>query len=391
MRLSQERDDSGSAMIIAVTVVLVITTLSLGMLARSLNGLSTARRQQDFAGALGAADAGLSDALFRLDQVGVGAVSGFCVGPSCTVGALPDHPGVIYKATVVDNNTMTIRSRGTVNGIPHAMEATIRRDGAYPFAIFGNSSLTFNGNSGGNIYSVDASGTTVATPEADAGSNGTITCNGSSPAQHHVVYSGGSTNCSFPINATGSYTPQDPVTSCPAAPNTPTTPCLPATYTACPAGGNFPSVVIPAAYYCTSSVTMPSTVSVGAGSGNGGVVEIFIIPSSGTADFNMPGSDVNVGGDPTKFRVYLAGAGNVVVGNGANAGNFTGIMFAPNSSMTSNGCKVGWRGALVFNTATCNGGPHLSVQYDTRVAALVQQNWSVHNYHEIPSSQVVVP
>jgi hypothetical protein len=390
-------DDRGSAMIIAITVVLITTTLSLGLLARALNGLSTSRHTQDFSGALASADAGLSDALFRVDQRGTGLAANFCVGTGCPVTSVTGSPGVVYKATAVDNNTYLVKAKGLVNGVPHGIEATLRRDLAFPFAIFGSSSLTFNGNSDDQIYTVDADGHQIAQPPADAGSNGTITCNGGSqhPANHHIVYPGGSTNCSFPINATGVYQPHDPVPSCPAPTNTtPATPCVPSPNNGCPVGGLFPPIVNPGVYYCTSTVTMPSTVTVGSGTTNGGVVEIYVIPSSGTADFNFDGSngsDVNVGGDPTKFRVYMAGAGNVNPGNGGNAGKFTGIMYAPSSNMTSNGCKVEWRGALVFNNATCNGGPHLSVKYDVRVTSLVQANWSVHNYHEIPSNQVVVP
>jgi hypothetical protein len=392
MRLKRNDDERGAAMIIAVTVMLIASTLAIGLLARSLNGMSNSRRQQDFSAALARADAGVSDALFRVDQLGTGAPSTFCVGAGCGVTALPGAASVSYKATVVDNNTVLVRSKGVDNGVPHAVEASLQRDIYFPFAVFGNSSLTFNGNSDDQIYTVDPSGNPVSSPDADAGSNGTITCNGAAghPAEHHVVYPGGSTNCSFPINATGTYHPLDPVTTCPAPINVPLTPCVPAGAAACPLGGVFPAIINPGAYYCTSSISFPSTVSIGGGSVNGGVVEIYVIPSSGTADVATD-SDINVNGDPTKFRVFVAGAGNINPGNGSHAGAFTGIMYAPSSNMTANGCKVDWRGAIVFNAMTCNGGPHLSVRYDTRVAALVQQNWSVHNYHEIPSTQVVVP
>ena len=54
-------------------------------------------------------------------------------------------------------------------------------------------------------------------------------------------------------------------------------------------------------------------------------------------------------------------------------------------------CKANWRGALVLNTFTCNGGPHLSVQYDSRMQTITQSSWTVTNYTEIPSSQVTLP
>lgn len=395
MRLMHRKDDQGSAMVIAMTVVLITATLSLGLLARALNGMSTSRRSQDFNGALASADAGLSDALFRMDQIGVNVASSFCVGSGgCTVASIPGNPDVVYKATALNNNTYLVQSKGTINGVPHAIEATVRRDLAYPFAVFGDSSLDFNGNSDDKIYTVDENGNPIAQPEAHAGSNGTITCNGgaSKPAKKHVVYPGGSTNCSFPISADDTYQPLDPVNSCPAPVNTPPTPCLPSSYNPCPAGGVFPAIINPGVYYCTSTVTLQPVTTIGGGSTNNGVVEIFVIPpGNSSAQIVMPDAKINEGGDPSKFRMYLAGSGDVNVGNGDNAASYTGIMYAPSSNMTSNGCKVVWRGAIVFNKATCNGGAHLTVLYDIRVTSVLQANWTVRNYHEIPSNQVTVP
>jgi len=388
------KDDQGSAMVIAMTVVLITATLSLGLLARALNGLSSSRSSQDFSGALASADAGLSDALFRMDQIGTDLASTFCVGAGCTVTSVPGNAGVVYKATAVNNNTYLVQAKGMENGVPHAIEATVRRDLAFPFAVFGDSSIDFNGNSDDKIYTVDENGNPIAEPEAYAGSNGTITCNGGAkhPAKKHVVYPGGSTNCSFPVAAEDAYQPLDPVSSCPAPVNTPPTPCLPATYNACPVGGTFPAIINPGVYYCTSTVNLPPTVTVGAGSTNDGVVEIFVIPpGNSNADINMSGSKINEGGDPTKFRMYMAGSGNVLPGTGDHGATYTGIMYAPSSNMTSNGCKVVWRGAIVFNTVTCNGGAHLTVLYDVRVTSILQANWTVYNYHEVPSNQVSVP
>ena len=99
---------------------------------------------------------------------------------------------------------------------------------------------------------------------------------------------------------------------------------------------------------------------------------------------------VNLNGDPTKLRVYLAG-GTIDPGNGAHSGDFTGILWAPNAQEVNPSCKANWRGALVLNTFTCNGGPHLQVHYDTRMQSIVQTTWTVSNYTEIPSGQVSLP
>jgi hypothetical protein len=48
-------------------------------------------------------------------------------------------------------------------------------------------------------------------------------------------------------------------------------------------------------------------------------------------------------------------------------------------------------GALVIGTYACNGGPNLTVNYDSRLQTLTSQDWHARNYSEIPSSQFSLP
>ena len=66
-------------------------------------------------------------------------------------------------------------------------------------------------------------------------------------------------------------------------------------------------------------------------------------------------------------------------------------MYAPTAQEANPSCNANWRGGLVLNTFTCNGGPHLQVHYDTRMLSLTQSTWTVTNYTEIPSAQVTLP
>src|SRR6185312_15076823 len=88
-------------MVVAVGVIMVLAMLSAAVVARTLSGQKSTRQGQDFSGALANADAGVSDALFRLDQLGSVPAATFCVGSSssCTVHAVPGAPGVTYVAT----------------------------------------------------------------------------------------------------------------------------------------------------------------------------------------------------------------------------------------------------------------------------------------------------
>ncbi len=406
----RERDESGNIIVI-VTIIMVLMLLSAAVVARTLSGLRSTKQGQDFSAALASADAGVADALFRFDQLGAAPAATFCVGANaaCTVASVPGNPTVQYTARRVNDNTYTVLSKGIINGQPHAVQATVSRSYLYPFAIFAKTSITFNGNTGnydpasgnGPVETVDASGNVVKVPPADVATNGQITCNGSnSPAHNQDYFKNGGTSCSNAVLLPGSYNPLNPVLTCPAAPNVPTTPCLPTVHNACPAfNGVLPAALAPGAYYCSqtdlasagNTLSFPSTFTVSAGAANGGVVEIYVIPTN-NANLSVSISDatVNSGGDPTKLRVYLAG-GSIDPGNGAHSGDFTGVMYAPNSQETNASCKANWRGALVVNTFTCNGGPHLQVHYDTRVQSLTQSSWAVSDYTEIPSNQVTLP
>ena len=150
-------------------------------------------------------------------------------------------------------------------------------------------------------------------------------------------------------------------------------------------------------YYCSQTdlpgktLSFPSTFTLAGGTANNGVVEIYVIPTNNT-NITVSISDalVNSGGDPTKLRVYLAG-GTIDPGNGAHSGDFTGIMYAPTAQEANPSCKANWRGALVVNTFTCNGGPHLPVHYDTRMQTITQSLLERQRLHRDPVSQVTLP
>jgi hypothetical protein len=180
--------------------------------------------------------------------------------------------------------------------------------------------------------------------------------------------------------------------------NIPTTPCLPASPNACPAtNGVLPAALTPGVYYCSQndltggSLSFPSTFTVGPGLGNGGAVDIYIIPTDGTnITLSIADATVNQNGDPTKLRIYMKG-GKIDPGNGAHSGDFTGILWAPSAEEVNPSCKANWRGALVLNVFTCDGGAHLSVKYDSRMQSITQSSWTVKNYTEIPSDSFSLP
>jgi hypothetical protein len=403
-------------MIVAVGVIMVLAMLSAAVVARTLAGIRSTRQGQDFSGALANADAGVSDALFRIDQLGTAPAATFCVGnsPSCTVSSVPGAPGVQYVASRDTSdplgNTYIVKSKGVVNGQPHAVRATVTRAFTFPFAIFTKTVLDFNGNTTnfdrtscqGPVETVDSNNNVVCSPAADVATNGQIICHGSaSPAHQQDYYKGGGTNCQNGYLVPGNYNPQNPLLSCPAPPNVPKTPCLPDPHLPCPTSAALsyvlPATLLPGDYYCSQTdlgggrsptLSFPNTFTVGGATGQ---VAIYLIPTDGSnITVSIADATVNDGGDPTRLAVYLAG-GKVDPGNGSHSGAFTGLMWAPNAAEVNPSCNANWRGSVVVNAFTCNGGPHLGVRYDTRMQSLVDEQWTVTNWTEIPSPDVVFP
>ena len=378
----QRRSDEGSAMVIAIIVVMIVTLLSTAMLARALSGLSSTRRSQDFQAALGKADSGVSDALFKIDQIGTGDADGACGAdpPPCTISDVPD---TMYTMEVLNQNTVRIKSRGTVNGVDHGVEAIAYRSLLYPFAIFGASLVRFDG---------DAEVISVAPPDPDVttaiGTNGTLTCNPSNPAQSSFVYPphGDGTGCDSEVGS-GTYDPQPPVSGCPAPENTPSTPCVdpadPAT-NSCPVVGATSTLqnnIAEGTYLCTQAVVFPSNVTIT------GPVKLFVLADGSPQPITLDNTTVNAGGSAGDFLLYVDGAGDITT-NGNHAFNFTGVLHAPEMEMTGNGCKATIFGSIVLASFDCNGGPNFDFTYDSSLYELLDEDWRIRDFEEIPSSSV---
>ncbi len=403
MRLSRHAhdDDHGAAMIIAIIVLMVITTLALGGLARSLSGLQSSRHNQDFTGALASADSGVSDGLYRLDQQGTNTAAGACGAASapttCTVNNVGAVSGTAYTLNVLSESKVRIRSKGVTNGVPHAVEAYAVRDVAFPYALFGTDpndpstlSLDFNGNSS-PITATDNG-------PAAIGSNGGIDCGNHTPANQIDLYAGGSVSkCgSVPtintINAT--YNPLPPQPSCPVPSNNPPTPCVPSSPSPlpCPAGGLFSGTVAPGTYVCNQAISFGD---VGTIASPGVKVYVFtttqpaIDLGSGCINGGVSGNNCTAG-DPRNLQIYVNGTASDVT-NGNHGFTFVGVLWAPNVSITSNGCKASYVGSIIVNGLRCNGAPHWTFTYDARLRTMYSSGWRIQDYTEMPSKTFGTP
>lgn len=406
-------DEEGSALIIVVILTVVIVLFGTAFVARAAGDLSNATYVNNLNAARAQALAGLSDALFRMDQQGT-VDSSFCVGsaPQCTVSSVKDAPSDQYAAKLVSGSTFTVMSEATVHGRSYAVKASVVADPVFPFGIFAGSNVTFAG-SASNVTIEQTTANGSATGLADVGSDGTIECNGTSTyGQNQVTYDGGNSNCPSWQNESNSYTPEQPVSSCPAPASTvpPPTPCMPANPQPCPNDGNFdgsttPFVLEPGVYECTGSITFSGTVNVDYSSTvNNGEVQIFEFPNSnGQSNIDMAGAVVNQYdstadnpgcegsttvlydcGNPVDMQVYAAGSGTVDVGDGTNGPLFDGILYAPGLNMTVNGGSLMWVGQFTLNQLVVNGNPNFSVHYDNRLGSVAHPVWQIENFTTIP-------
>jgi hypothetical protein len=403
--LSSRGEERGS-IIIAMTVILILFLVAVGTLARVLDGLTVSSKTRDFSSALGVAEAGVSDALFRIDQQ-TGATSSFCIGsdPACALSSVPALAGVQYRAIVPDYpgsstpdpDEFIIQAEGTVRGIPHAVQVLVQRDLAAQFAAFAITGITLNGR-----------GSNTSITNGPIGSDGSIICNGGgNDGTSQDVFGGGSDNCPVPVHPPGSYNPQPPTQTCPPRGFTFMAPCVPtgSSLQPCPSNNTFSTgLYLTGVYVCSGDVTFSGTVTVAPpvldgdkddavtstddGDSDDGM-QVFVFPTSSdpSPTVNMSGATINPTQPATDFRLYVAGtAPTINPGTGSAAATVTGLIWAPTGSLTVDGGQMTVTGSLVLANMTINGNPNLTITYDYSLNNLVQQDWQAGDFTEIPVS-----
>jgi hypothetical protein len=436
-QLTRRRDERGN-LIIAVTIILIIVMLSSLLLARVVGNQEVISSRQSTYSGVSSADAGLSDALFRLDQPAdtstplVTTNTYMCLNaknssdPNCDVQASSAVAGVSYVARTVPANTppadateWQVQAIGNAaTGMKGAVQETLTRSVLYPFALFGKTALTFTGNTQGNFgtYTPGANGssnfalcssTATGTPCLAIGSDGTVSCSGPSPLSisgmfYNTGSGGGGDSCGTSDSQNGTYNVPDPT-----SPN-PNLGCPGATPGQLGSGFGYPDIA-GGTYLCTSEVTLSGTLTV---LPNTGPVKLYImIPSAQNTSgstFFYPAADSQInttiaysdmtGGGPQStdtlpasqlFQLFSNSVGVLDV-NGNHGFVFGGILYAPDASLTANGCKSYFFGSATINTYTCHGGPNLGIYYDESLGQDFGP-WQISGYQQINPKSVNIP
>lgn len=440
------RDERGSLIIaLAIIFVLVLLLAAIGeeVIGGQLNVVSKSRASAS----VSAADAGLADALFQLDQLSPATGNAFCLdatgtgvlGSATCAKATGGLSGVSYIASP-DNTTgtvWTVSSKAEVNGIWGAVSEKVEYSEMYAFAIFGTGGLDFNGSAStlGGYTETPSSTLNPDTSTSDCtgsgstatgasciqvGSNGPIKCAGGLPTNVSEVYytgGGGASQCSEPVpngSKNNPTIPSAPTSGSPlTCPGVQTTDSKGDTIYELGSGYSSSWQTLPAGtYYCpNAAIAISGILNVS------GQVQLYVILdattdnafiSNGVQTLNIAGgSEVNTGFDATsglppsnttlpvasnfQFLSNTTGTvGNALGGGGSGPYTFGGVIYSPYGNLTGNGCKSVYFGSLVINTLTCNGGPHLQVYYDNALKSVYGPP-SVTGYSQVNPSSFSVP
>jgi len=337
------RDEQGS-LIVALAVILVLSGLSLAILARTISALGSARLAQDSAAATEAADTGITDALYVLDH-SPGTLSGS--GPSFS-----------WTAVLASPATGTVTSTGKVNGRSHTVTVGVSRQAQWPWVLATTGSLVLDG-----AVTVDSAAPIAAGgPIVVRGEGASTPTDG---ASQQLLGPGAScSGCDKPA-----HTPAD--TQLPE-------PLVPSPTPSAPPGGCTGITTLPTGVWlCEDLVSFSTTTAVSIGPGS---VELYVVPSGPSpASLSFAGATVaptsNHAGD---LVVHVVGPGVVI----PDGGSFTGILDAPHSTLRSNPCRFTLTGAADLGSFDCFAAPApgATLNYDPSLTGQLSATWREASY-----------
>lgn len=376
-RLARGRGRAGGddgSLVVAMGVMMVLTFLSIAVLARSLASLSNVRRVEADESVLATAESGLSDALFAIDQDGADLAPLAGTGTGFTWEANPDAGGY------------AVRVEATAMGSATAVSARVERstEGRWPFTLFSQQDLVLDD---GAEYHPP-----LVALDGRIGSNRSVTVRGAPAAG----------------TAQWFYTPSGSCTGCPAGeqrsgPRLMADPARPAGAAACPVDGSGRVVAFLAGgtYACDGDIVFDGLVTV-----TGSADDPAVIWLGAGADVDLHDGIVNWGGDARALVLLKAGGGVVCSGDldddsigvcnssHATAAQFTGVVYAPSADLKVQGQAVAVRGSVNVNAVAVAyddpddpdaGDPTtFAASYDADLADVPALDWQVCAWERHP-------
>lgn len=427
--------DEGS-MILALTVVMVVTFAILGVLVTVSGGLNSARNDQNRINAFQYANAGIDQALYRLDRddLPVSATASYtptrcypssCGFPGSYVTAFTDSIvsgssrfDVVAEATP-DGQTTAWKVRSTGLDQSGRQRQAITEIAATPAFVNGFLTLTSFYTTGEQRFPAGYDSSLCPDPRISAtapgcdltfggtqpvptrlGTNGLLTLAAATAdeyfnswqgvdmwgratqeaADNDCEIGGGGQKCNdmadYPLNPSWAkpHTNQQPV----VLPDIATTPCPNPT-------GTFDNVTIPPGRYHCSQLNLSGTITVG---GAGSVV--FVVDGAVTINST---AQVNVGQPTPRFRIYQDPAGPSPAGSfcglGAAIPRYWGLLSAPRMEIDCSGSAQPIIYGAVIAQIYEGTGSHFEFHWDSQ-SQLVDDDgkYVVASWRECPPGTV---
>lgn len=398
-----KRSESGNvtiAVIVMVVGVVVVTTT----IASVLSGLNQARTTQNRINAFQFANAGVDQALYRIDAgqlpasslgtyvptVSGGRVTGFSeqvtVGTSTfTVAASQDVAGV--------PGNWTVRSTGAdISGRRRTVVASVQASALFTNAFFTLQQFTLTGTQTSPRWFQSTQCTTLSNVAAcelplpvggRLGANGNI--DGSGVAHFASEWAG--------FTMYGRSTQQAANAACGTCPSgqvsystnalTVPVPPVPTGAQSCPSGGSIGTATIQPGDYLCNSLNITGTMTVGTAGNGTGIVRFWI--NSGAGGLSVSGV-VNKNKPTKNVQFYMAPLANGSAQSGSICGSeIWALMYTPGLSIACNGShQPEVYGAVIAHDYQGTGN-HFGFHYDSDApGAASNGRYVVSNWRECP-------
>ena len=382
-------EENGSVLVAMVIVTLAFVVL-MG-LARSVDaGLNTARVDQNRINAFQHANAGIDQALYRIDRRAFsgGSYAATSTGFVDTVTLDGSRYDIVAdRAVAGDDSTWVVRSTGTdASGKQRLAIATISTAKLFENAFFTVHNFTLSGNQGTPLGYNSATDPTAAAASAPVaatlGTNGVLDGSGISfmaDSWAGFVMYGRATQAAADADCSG----------CGGAPKVQpmanqledAPPSAPSVVSPCPSGGNVNGGTIQPGDYLCSSLTLNGTVTVGTGGTGTGTVRIWV-----NGPFDASGT-VNRNQRPQKFQIFQAvqSNGDPYANHDICDSDLWALLFTPGLRIACTGShQPSVHGAVVADLYSGSGN-HFNFWYDTTSSSVMRDGkYAVTNWRECP-------
>lgn len=202
------RDSDSGSILVSMMVLLSLLSLSLLLVAQQVASQERSTTTRAFTRALFVADVGLQEVAYRMQTKAIAPPALVGQSTSWVPGTVPGGSGRTdnYEFSVTRTGPLTylLRSRGTAEGRTRTVAQEFNENPQFPFAVFADKSIHFQGNGFIGSYTSNANGTPASPDPGNGtgyiGTNGKILTNGGVTSGGVALFNNeGGASCSGPV------------------------------------------------------------------------------------------------------------------------------------------------------------------------------------------------